>query len=418
MLHFPSIALFLTGIQNSKDTFSLNAELPGSSILSHLHSSEASDSRTGSSDGITESAGTSSVIVGAGVLEHSSQSSFVEHSSSRTVTDCIPVQENDHSYSRMVGRPQTPSSYGENDGSGAPSAMSSHYDPLCSYGTSHVTHDGESSADIHMNHVKDLFGSDDLPFVSLSSGFQPLAYEGGKTVNAMDEGENYSKDFISAMPSVDVADGQFGYQKPEGVSRHSVFLNDQMGFSYSSDMSTVQDESYIFSKTGFDIKVNINVKPVTSDEIFSREYEVADDIIRRKYYGGASKLPSVRGISHRGVQSNKVEHINLEDDSDVCILEDMSTQAVASNPVTSTGLFAASHFSTSTDPSAQMAKGHSRIRPYDERAIFQVAVQVILKILTFLYWWQVQTFMVAFDVLTWLLLTIINYYACHSYESS
>lgn len=131
MLHF-------SGVQNSKDTFSIKAELPGSSKLSPLHNSEVSDSRTGSSDSISESAGTSSVIAGGRVLDFS-QSGFVEHSS-------ISVKENDRSYSFTVGGPGTTSSY----------------DPLRSYGTSQVTHDGDPSADIHMILGKDLFGCSGL----------------------------------------------------------------------------------------------------------------------------------------------------------------------------------------------------------------------------------------------------------------
>lgn len=134
------------GVQNSKDTFSLKAELPGSSKLSPFHSSEVSDSRSGSSDSILESAGTSSVIAGAGVLDFS-QIGFVEHSS-------MTVEENDCSYNFTTGGPGTTSSY----------------DPLRSYGTSQVTHDGESSADIHMNHGKDLFGCSGLD-VHLKSKF-------------------------------------------------------------------------------------------------------------------------------------------------------------------------------------------------------------------------------------------------------
>lgn len=220
-----------------------------------------------------------------------------------------------------------------------------------------------------------LFGYNDLPYVSLSSGFQSLAREGGRTV--------------SMMPSVDVGDAQLGYQIPECVSRSSVSLNNQVGFSYSSDMSTVRDESYIFSKPGCDIKANKNVESIISDEKISRAYELADDLIRRKYYGGAIKLPSLRGrqwpgmnrpnISYQGVRSNKVEHVDLEDDDDVCILEHISTPAVASHPVTLTGLYAASQVSTSTVPSEQIPMGHSGLRPDNERVIFQVAMQVILK---------------------------------------
>lgn len=103
-------------------------------------------------------------MLGAGMREPSSQFGIVDHNSSRTVTDDIPFQENGISYSCMVGRPQTPSSYSQNDGGTAPSGMTNQSDPLCSYSMGHVTNDGESSADIHMNHDKDLIGYSMLDF--------------------------------------------------------------------------------------------------------------------------------------------------------------------------------------------------------------------------------------------------------------
>lgn len=139
-------------------------EVPGSSILSPLHNSEASDSRTGSSDGFSESVGTSSVIVGAGIVEPSSHFGIIEHGCSRTVTDCVSVQENGLSHSCMVGGPQTSSSYCQNFGGRAPSGTPCHSGPSHSYGTNHVTHDGESSVVCHTNHDQDLFGCSRLDF--------------------------------------------------------------------------------------------------------------------------------------------------------------------------------------------------------------------------------------------------------------
>ena len=163
MLHFPSPNLFLIGVQNSNDIFLSKAEIPGSSVLSPSHNSEASDSRTGSSDGISGSAGASSAIVGAGMREPSLQFSKAE-SCSITATDGISVQENGRSDSFIVGCPRTPSSCNQNDGGRPPSGTSNSCDPLGSYGTHHVTHDGESYADIHMNHDKDLIGYSGLDF--------------------------------------------------------------------------------------------------------------------------------------------------------------------------------------------------------------------------------------------------------------
>ncbi|KAL1560206.1 hypothetical protein AAHA92_10451 [Salvia divinorum] len=485
------------------------------------------DSRTGSSDGISGSAGASSVIVGAAMREPSPQFSKAEHCCSRTVTDGISVLENGRSYSSIVGCPRMPSSYSQNDGGRAPSGTSNYCDPLCSYGTHHVTHDGESYADIQMNHDKDLigysvldfhyenmedvsaidgdrislelshtesssceinptgipdftpenggmhlFGSDGPSYVSLSSGFQSLACDGGRMVNTKDEGESFSDNSINAMPYMYVAASQFGDRTTECGSGRSVSLNGQVGLSYSSDMNTLQAEtknlspdslslSCIFSQTGGD----------TTNEIVSRASEVVD-IACRKYHGDASKQPSVKSIqwspsgsfssvscenyvscredegedmllesdflpqgmfgqtnnqkiaivardgnsdllvscqpdiwplasvkaemncqkmetevsefknlylpniNYQRVQSNTLEPINLDDDSDLCILEDMSTPAVASKPVTINEKFlAASQYSTLIDPGDQMTMGHSRLRPNDERVIFQVAVQ-------------------------------------------
>lgn len=356
-----------------------------------------------------------------------------------------------------------------------------------------ASHTESSSCEINMADIPGsypenggmyLFSSYDPPYVSVSSGFQPLACDGGRMVNTKDEVETLNEDFIVAMPSADLADSQFRHHTPEYGSGGNIPLNGQGGFSYSSDMSTMQDESKnlspdslscIFSKTGDDIKVEKNVESITSNEIVSRASEVVDDIISRKYYGGASKLPSIEGvqwsssdsfslnscksyvsrtmdekenirlasdflspdmigetnppklangtydcssarlvsgqpgirpltsvkaeincqnaeyevpkfnnfyhsnITYQGVQSNNIELINLDDDADVCILEDMSTPAVASNPGTLNGkLFASSQFSTPTDAIEQMVTVHSRLRPNDERVIYRVAVQVSL----------------------------------------
>ncbi|KAG6384148.1 hypothetical protein SASPL_156051 [Salvia splendens] len=513
------------GVQNSNDIFLSKAEIPGSSVLSPSHNAETSDSRTGSSDGISGSAGASSAIVGAGMREPSPQFSKAEHSCSITVTDGISVQENGRSDSSLVGCPQTPSSYNQNDGGRPPSGTFNSCDPLGSYGTHHVTHDGESYADIHMNHDKDLigysgldfhyenkedvsaidgdrislelshtesssceintvdipdftpenggmhlFGSDGPSYDSRSSGFQSLACDGGRMVNAKDEGENFSDDSINAIPYMYVAASQFGECTTECGSGRSVPLNGQVGFSYSRDMNTLQAEtknlspdslSCIFSQTGGD----------TTNEIVSRASEVVD-MARRKYHGDVSKQPAVKSIqwspsgsfssvscenyvscredegedmlfesdflpqgvfgqtnnqkigifaqdgnsdllvscqpgiwplapvkaemncqklenevsefnnlylpiiNYQRVQSNTLEPINLDDYSDLCILEDMSTPAVASKPVTINEKFlAASQYSTSIGPVDQMTMGHSRLRPNDERVIFQVAVQ-------------------------------------------
>ncbi|KAL0363351.1 UNVERIFIED_CONTAM: Helicase-like transcription factor CHR28 [Sesamum calycinum] len=80
-------------------------------------------------------------------------------------------------------------------------------------------------------------------------------------------------------------------------------------------------------------------------------------------------------ITYQGVQSNMLETINIEDDSDVCILEDMSAPARPSPTALNGKLVAASQFPTFRDSVGQLAVGHSRLKPNDERVIFRVAVQ-------------------------------------------
>ncbi|KAG8385577.1 hypothetical protein BUALT_Bualt03G0059600 [Buddleja alternifolia] len=86
---------------------------------------------------------------------------------------------------------------------------------------------------------------------------------------------------------------------------------------------------------------------------------------------------SLSNISYQGVriQSNTFEQINLDDDSDLCILEDMSAPAHP-NPTANNGkLVAASQSPESRDPVSQMVMGHSRLKANDEREIFRVALQ-------------------------------------------
>ncbi|KAL0398616.1 UNVERIFIED_CONTAM: Helicase-like transcription factor CHR28 [Sesamum radiatum] len=80
-------------------------------------------------------------------------------------------------------------------------------------------------------------------------------------------------------------------------------------------------------------------------------------------------------ITYQGVQSNMLETINIEDDSDVCILEDMSAPARPSPTALNDKVVAASQFPMCRDSVGQLAVGHSRLKPNDERVIFRVAVQ-------------------------------------------
>ncbi|CAA0825121.1 SNF2 domain-containing protein / helicase domain-containing protein / zinc finger protein-related [Striga hermonthica] len=85
--------------------------------------------------------------------------------------------------------------------------------------------------------------------------------------------------------------------------------------------------------------------------------------------------------TYQGVRNNTVAQ-NVDDDCDVCILEDMSAPARpkraamnAKRAAMNAKLAAASQLLTSRNHGAQMATAHSRIKSNDERAIFRVALQ-------------------------------------------
>lgn len=83
-------------------------------------------------------------------------------------------------------------------------------------------------------------------------------------------------------------------------------------------------------------------------------------------------------VSYQGVQSKTSNQSNAEDDSDLCILEDMSAPA-RSNHVTMNEMPGGSkQVLTSRDPGTQTVTTHSRRKPNDERVIFRVALQVNL----------------------------------------
>ncbi|KAL2484039.1 SNF2 domain-containing protein/helicase domain-containing protein/zinc finger protein-related [Forsythia ovata] len=76
----------------------------------------------------------------------------------------------------------------------------------------------------------------------------------------------------------------------------------------------------------------------------------------------------------------KTEHMvhqsyHVDDDSDLCILEDMSAPPCVNPTAASVKLVAASHLSTSRDPLIHPVTGHSRLRQNDERFIYRVALR-------------------------------------------
>lgn len=70
-------------------------------------------------------------------------------------------------------------------------------------------------------------------------------------------------------------------------------------------------------------------------------------------------------VSYQGVESKTSDQSNADDDSDLCVLEDMSAPARPSH--------VAKQVMTSRD---QIVTTHSRRKPNDERVIFRVALQV------------------------------------------
>ncbi|KAL2467254.1 SNF2 domain-containing protein/helicase domain-containing protein/zinc finger protein-related [Abeliophyllum distichum] len=69
------------------------------------------------------------------------------------------------------------------------------------------------------------------------------------------------------------------------------------------------------------------------------------------------------------------QNYHVDDDSDLCILEDMSAPPCVNPTAASAKLVAASHLSTSRDPLSHNVTGHSRLRQNDERFIYRVALR-------------------------------------------
>ncbi|KAL3851298.1 hypothetical protein ACJIZ3_013180 [Penstemon smallii] len=84
---------------------------------------------------------------------------------------------------------------------------------------------------------------------------------------------------------------------------------------------------------------------------------------------------SLPNITYPGVQNNRFEQSIVNDDSDVCILEDMSAPARPNSTVMNAKLVATSQFSASRDPVSQVAMVQSKVKQNDERVIFRVALQ-------------------------------------------
>ncbi|KAL0363352.1 UNVERIFIED_CONTAM: hypothetical protein Scaly_1290400 [Sesamum calycinum] len=140
------------GLQNSEEVLSPR---PGYGVLSPVQNSEASECRTGCSDGFSESAGIS-VFVNGERLEPPSQLSLPEQSCSRSVADCTSVQGNANSYTYTVGGFQIPSSCSQNYYEIAPFGTPNHSDALSSYSVNNFINDVESSEICHLNSGEEL----------------------------------------------------------------------------------------------------------------------------------------------------------------------------------------------------------------------------------------------------------------------
>lgn len=79
--------------------------------------------------------------------------------------------------------------------------------------------------------------------------------------------------------------------------------------------------------------------------------------------------------SHISKSSKTSEQSNGDDDSDLCILEDMSAPARSNHVAMSDRFVGAKQVLTSREPGIQTVT-HSRRKPNDERVIFRVALQV------------------------------------------
>lgn len=87
---------------------------------------------------------------------------------------------------------------------------------------------------------------------------------------------------------------------------------------------------------------------------------------------------SLSKINNPEVQNNTFERGNIEDDSDLCVIEDMSAPAQSNRVATNVKLVTAKHNSTSSHPGTQIVTAHVKRRPNNERVIYRVALQVNL----------------------------------------
>ncbi|CAA3013509.1 Hypothetical predicted protein [Olea europaea subsp. europaea] len=81
-------------------------------------------------------------------------------------------------------------------------------------------------------------------------------------------------------------------------------------------------------------------------------------------------------INCQGSQSGSIDQsFHVDDDSDLCVLEEMSAPSFVNPTSASAKLVSASHLSTSRDPLSHTVMGHSSLRQNDERFIYRVALR-------------------------------------------
>ncbi|KAL0353111.1 UNVERIFIED_CONTAM: Helicase-like transcription factor CHR28 [Sesamum angustifolium] len=327
------------GLQNSEEVLSPR---PGYGVLSPVQNSEASECRTGCSDGSSDSAGIS-VFVNGERLEPPSQLSLPEQSCSRRVADS-PFGTPNHSdalssYSvnNFINDVESseichlnsgeellrcPGTYGHSENFYRRKSMEktnrrnyvAHKEDASIIDGDRLSHDASHSSSCEINvadvpdtlsehHAPYLLSPDNPPYIPHSSGFKSSACDGGWMVSILDDEMNHSDDFTSMMPYEDLVWDELGHRIANRGSGSSVCLDGQVRVTKYNDMHAMGYESMrlfpntlsdVFSKIQDDVKVK-KIESITSHEIVSRASEVIDDVISRNHCGVAGKLPAAEG---------------------------------------------------------------------------------------------------------------------------
>ncbi|KAG8365487.1 hypothetical protein BUALT_Bualt18G0109900 [Buddleja alternifolia] len=361
----------LQGAQASKPELPRRDEIPGFGELSPSYNSEALDYRMGRAAGFSESAG-NSVIPDGERVEPSSRIGSTEHSCSRSVTDCTPVQVNGFFSTHADGGYRNASSYCQNDIKMDPFETSNHSNIFSFHGANHeddpfgcstgdvclenlyqkklmeetnlrtsvarmedssildgdrTSHDaghtesssyevgGRDSSDILSENDLYLFNSeDDSPYFPYSHGF-------------MDEERNPTDDFTCTMPFEGLVGSEVGQDYANYGIGSTVSLNSGVGLTKCSGLDAMRNKSKkppsnnlsnVYSKKLNHITAK-KIESVTSSHIVSQASEVIDDVIGRKYYRGPGEVSATEGMKWSSSNSsssissmNYVSHVKDE----------------------------------------------------------------------------------------------------------